>query len=230
MSSNASFTPKSNTMDNQIDNIHSSKNLSDKEIFSKIWTKPREVFQFINDNQYDKFVKLLLVLAGISRAFDRASMKDMGDSMSIWGILSLSIILGGLLGWISYYIYAALLSWTGEWLGGKGDTTSILRILAYAMTPAAISLLLLIPQIGIYGNEIFKADGDITSAGLIPNILVYGSMVLGIILGIWMIVLCVVGVSEVQKLSIGKSILNLFLPLLVFAIPIIIIVLIANAF
>jgi hypothetical protein len=215
-------------MNNEIDNINRSGNLTDKEIFSKIWTKPRLIFKFINDNHYDKFVKLLLVLAGISRAFDRASMKDMGDKMSIWGILSLSIILGGLLGWISYYIYAALLSWTGDWLDGKGDTTSILRILAYAMTPAIISLLLLIPQIGIYGNEIFKADGDITSAGLIPNILVYGSMILELILGIWTIVLCVIGVSEVQKLSIGKSILNLLLPILVFAVPIIIIILIFN--
>ena len=93
-------------MNNEIDNINRSEILTDKEIFSKIWTKPRLIFKFINDNHYDKFVKLLLVLAGISRAFDRASMKDMGDKMSIWGILSLSIILGGLLGWISYYIYA----------------------------------------------------------------------------------------------------------------------------
>jgi hypothetical protein len=54
-------------------------------------------------------------------------------------------------------------------------------------------------------------------------------MILEFILGIWTIVFCVVGVSEVQKLSIGKSIVNLILPLLVFAIPIIIIVLIIKA-
>lgn len=208
---------------------NNSGNLTDKEIFSKIWTSPREVFKFINDKHYDKYVNLLLVLAGISRAFDRASMKDMGDKMSIWAILGLCIIIGGLLGWISYYIYAALLSWTGKWLKGKGDTTSILRILSYAMTPAIIALSFLIPQIGIYGNEVFKADGDITSAGLISNIFVYGSMILEFILGIWTIVFCVIAVSEVQKLSIGKSILNLLLPFLVFTVPIIIIVLIFKA-
>ena len=60
------------------------------------------------------------------------------------------------------------------------------------MTPAIIALLLLIPQIGIYGNEVFKADGDITSAGLISNIFVYGSMILEFILGIWTIVFCVI--------------------------------------
>ncbi|WP_299444186.1 Yip1 family protein [uncultured Aquimarina sp.] len=216
-------------MNSEIKSTNNLESISDKEIFSKIWTKPRKVFKFINDKHYGKYVNLLLVLAGISRAFDRASTKNMGDQMSIWAILGMCIIFGGLLGWISYYLYAALLSWTGKWLDGKGDTTSIVRILSYAMTPAIIALLFLIPQIGIYGNEIFKADGDITSAGLISNIIVYGSMILEFILGIWTVVFCVIGVSEVQKLSIGKSILNLLLPMLVFAVPIIILVLIFQA-
>ena len=54
-------------------------------------------------------------------------------------------------------------------------------------------------------------------------------MILELLLGIWTIVLCVIGVSEVQKLSIGKSILNLLLPVLVFAVPIVIIFLIFKA-
>ena len=144
-------------------------------------------------------------------------------------IVTASFIGGGLLGWISYYIYAALLNWTGKWIKGQGDTKSILRIISYALTPSIIALIFLIPQIGIYGNEMFKSDGDIVSAGLVANIFVYGSLILEFILGIWTIVFCVVGVSEVQKLSIGKAILNLLLPLLVFAIPIIIIVLIFQA-
>jgi hypothetical protein len=139
-------------MENEIGNTNKPENLTDTEIFSKIWTKPRAVFKYINDQEYAKFVNLLLVLAGISRAFDRASMNDLGDSISMGAILGLSILMGGLLGWISFYIYAALLSWTAGWLKGKGDTTSILRILSYAMTPSIVSLLFLIPQIGIYGN------------------------------------------------------------------------------
>jgi len=59
--------------------------------------------------------------------------------------------------------------------------------------------------------------------------MVYSSMILELLLGIWTIVLCVIGVSEVQKLSIGKSILNLLLPVLVFAVPIVIIFLIFKA-
>lgn len=197
-------------------------NIDDNNIFTKIWISPRQVFKFINDNRYDKDVTVLLVLSGISRAFDRASMKNIGDNMSIWAILGLCIILGGLLGWISYYIYAALISWTGKWLNGKGNTSSILRILAYAMVPSIIALLFLIPQITIYGVEIFQTDGDITSASWGSNIFVYGSMAIEVILGVWTLVFCVVGISEVQKLSIGLSILNLLLPLLLIFIPLLV--------
>lgn len=214
-------------MEDILDNNNESLKLTDKELFTKYWTSPRQFFKYINDNHYDKYVTILLVLSGISRSFDRASMKNLGDNMSIWAILGLCIILGGLLGWISYYIYAALVSWTGKWLKGQGDTSSILRMFSYAMIPSIIALVFLIPQIGIYGVEIFKEDGDIISAGWISNIFIYSSLFLQLVLGIWTLVFAVVGVSEVQKLSIGKSILNLLLPLLVILVPILIIVLLS---
>lgn len=159
--------------------------ISDKKIFTKIWTSPKEVFKFINTYKYDKYVNGLLILAGISRTFDRASMKNMGDSFSIWGIIAFCLIIGAIFGWITYYLYSALISWTGKWINGKGNTDSILRVLSYALIPSIISILLLIPQIAIYGNEIFKSEGDISSEGIVSNIIVYGSMFFEFTLGIW---------------------------------------------
>jgi hypothetical protein len=204
--------------------------LTDKDVFTKIWSSPRQIFKFINDKNYDQYMIVLLLLSGISRSFDRASMNNMGDTMSIWAIVGICIVAGGLFGWLSYYIYAALMSWTGKWLNAKGDTDSILRMLSYAMLPSIIALIFLIPQIAIYGNEIFKADGDITSAGWLANIFVYGSILLEVVLGIITIVFCVIGTSEVQKLSIGKSILNLLLPGIVIIVPILAIVLLLKMF
>ncbi len=201
-------------------------NISDKIIFSEIWTSPRKVFRYINTYNYDKYATGLLVLGGISRTFDRASMNHMGDNFSIWGLIAFCIIIGALFGWISYYIFSAMLSWTGKWIDGKGNTSSLLRVLSYALIPTGISLLFLVPQIAIYGNELFKSDRDINSGGIISNIIVYGCMIIEFALGIWSLVLCVIGISEVQKFSIGKSILNLILPVLVLIIPILIIFLI----
>ena len=216
-------------MEDVLENNPEVDQLSDKDIFTKIWTSPRQVFKFINDNSYNKYVTVLLILSGISRSFDQASLKNLGDSMSLWEILAISIIGGGLLGWISFYIYASLISWTGKWLNGQGNTNSIFRMLAFSMLPSIIALVLLIPQILIYGIEIFKSEGNLIDADWLSNVFFYSSMLLQFLFGITTLIFCVIGTSEVQKLSIWKSILNLLLPVFVIIVPLTILALLFRA-
>ncbi len=217
-------------MEDILTNLHETETFTDKEIFTKIWTSPRKIFRFINDVRYEKHVTLLLALAGMSNAFNRASTKHMGDSMSIWALVGLCIVLGGLLGWISYYIYAALVSWTGKWLKGQGDTTSLLRMLAYSLIPSLFSLVLLIPELIFYADEFFKSESYLGESGLLYNIGFYTLTGLELILTIWTLVLAVVGTSEVQKLSIGMAILNLVLPILIIFVPLMLLVVLLGGF
>ena len=207
-------------MENTSDNFQEKLIITDKEIFTKIWTSPRPVFKYINENSYDKFMYALLVLAGITSVFDRASSKNMGDNMPLVAVIMVCIIAGSIFGWISYYIYAALMSWTGKWLNGKGNTGSLLRMFSYAMIPSIFSLILLIPRIAVFGNAIFQSDTDIFGNGITAIIIFVFTLLIEIILGIWSLVLLVIGISEVQKLSIGKSILNLVMPAFIIIVPI----------
>jgi hypothetical protein len=181
-------------------------------IFTRIWTSPRQVFEFVHSRSYDKYVTILLVLSGISRAFDQAATKNIGNHLPLFWVIMFCLIAGALLGWISFYFYAALVSLTGRWLDGKGNTQSILRVLSYAMAPTIIALLLLIPQIAVYGNGMFQSEGDLESAGVWGNTIFYFSLGVELVLSIWTIVLCVIGIAVVQKISIGKAILNMLLP------------------
>jgi len=194
---------------------------SDREIFTKIWTSPRLVFKYINDNRYDKFVTILLVLAGVTATLNRAATKGLGDRVPLFAVLVIGIIAGTLFGWLSYYIYAALMSWTGKWLKGQGDTTALLRMTSYATIPSIIVLILFIPEIILFGNGIFQHDFDVfeSGSGIISEIIYLILLFIEIILGVWTLVIFVIGISEVQKLSIGKSILNLILPALVILVP-----------
>src|SRR5688500_17387510 len=88
--------------------------LTNKFLFTKLWTAPRSVFRLIHELRYEKYFYALLALAGIARAFDRSSMKNAGDTMELSSIIGISVIMGGLFGWFTYYIYAALVSWTGK--------------------------------------------------------------------------------------------------------------------
>ena len=66
--------------------------LSEKEIFTKIWTSPRLVFSFIKKTDYTRHLYLLAFLVGITRALDRASLKNLGDTMSLPTLLIISVL------------------------------------------------------------------------------------------------------------------------------------------
>jgi len=194
--------------------------LTDREIFTKIWTSPQLVFKYLNDTRYDKFVWVLLMLAGIGNAFDRASARHIGDYFPLIGVLAIGIAGGVIFGWISYYIYAALLCWTGKWLKGKADTDSLLRMVSHAMIPLIVTLILLIPRISVFGNEMFQSDASIYETEVWSMVIYYCISFIETILGLWSLVLIVIGISEVQKFSIEKSILNMILPVLILIVPI----------
>lgn len=209
--------------ENRFEEFEKNNVLSHKEVFTKIWTHPRMVFKFINDTRYEKYLYLLLFLAGVLGAFDRASSRNMGDDRSLFSIVFGCVILGGTLGWISYYIYAALMSWSGKWLGGIGDTSSIFRMMAYAMIPSILGLLFLFLQIAVYGVDYFTDFAGYLEKNMFANIVFWISFVIQMLLSLATLVFMVVGLSEVQKFSIGKAILNLILPILFLVVPIILI-------
>ena len=204
--------------------------LSDKDIFTKIWTEPRKVFKFINDTRYEKYFYLLLFFAGVVRAFERASSKNMGDNSSLFSIIFGCVILGGAFGWISYYIYAALISWSGKWLNGVGNTSSIFRMMAYAMIPSILGLFFLFLQIAVYDVDYFTDFAGYLEKSTLSNIVFWILFVIQMLLSLTTLVFMVIGLSEVQKFSIGKAILNLILPVLFIVVPIVLIASLAMVF
>ena len=198
------------------DNLQTEKidiKLTDQDIFVKIWFSPRIVFRYINDNSYNKYVYILIILAGINGAFGRAISKAMGNNISIIPLLVYCLILGGLIGWITFYISSVLLRWTGKLLNGKSDTGSILRVMAHAYIPKILTIIQLVPQLILYGTGLFQ--GKIYLYNTTAKVVIYSSFAISLITSIWSLVLLVVGISEVQKFSIGKSILNVFLPVII---------------
>jgi len=208
-------------MEDIIDHTDEKLTLTDKEVFTQIWFSPRKVFRHIVDTDYDKYFTVLLVLSGIVSAFDRAERSDMGGSLPLMGVVIITVLLGALLGWISYYLYAALISWTGKWLGGEAGTLPILRILAYAMLPSIVAFVFLIPQIAVHGIELFKKEGHVAGGGWLSNVMMFSSLIIQTVLSIWTAVLAIVGISVVQNFSMGKAIVNAILPALVIGIPLV---------
>ncbi|TDO70484.1 Yip1-like protein [Flavobacterium chryseum] len=188
-----------------------------KNILTKVFTSPKEAFIFINDYKYSKHVTLFLILSGITKSFDKAISKNMGDNLPLWSVITYGILIGITFGWLLNSLYAFSISWTGKWFNGKADTRSILRVIAYALLPSFISLFFLFIQILIYGNSIFQSSYEYLYTGLFDTTLYWFFYLIDLALIIWSCMLLVIGISVVQKFSIGKAILNLILPVLVLA-------------
>jgi len=193
---------------------HNEIALSDKDIFTKIWMSPREVFKYINDTRYAKFTTMLLIFGGITHALNNATSRNMGDLLPLWGVLMACVIGGAVFGWLYFYVYAALMSWTGKWLKGVGNTRSLFRMMSYAMIPSLVVLFTFILRVVLFGNNEFQRNVDMFENAFLTTSVYTVTAFIEIVIGVWTLVILVIGISEVQKLSIGKSILNLILPVL----------------
>jgi len=188
--------------------------LTDREIFTRIWTEPRVVFRFLEDFRYDRYTYVLLFLAAVANSLDRAGRNNMGEEHSLVYVLIITILFGGTFGAMFYYIYAAVASWMGRWFGGKANTASLLRVFAHAAFPVVLTLVITMIHIALFGIDLFRGEIVIDNYDMTYNVIYWISIIVEISLSIWGICLAVVGVSEVQKISIGAAIGNVFLPVL----------------
>lgn len=190
-----------------------------KEVLTQIWLNPRKVFKYIADTDFDDYHSILLILVGISNMFGSATDKHWGDHMPLAGVIVVCILAGALLGWISIYVFSALISWTGNWLNGEAPIDTIIKIIVYGSIPTVFSLSLVFVQIAIFGNDLFCSAADLLTDNAILNFIYYVSLLLETLLAIYSLVIIVIGVAVVQKLSVWKAVLNLFLATMLIVIP-----------
>ena len=175
-----------------------------------IWLYPRRTIRAILDSpQPQRFVYLLSALGGIEGFLNRASRQSAGDSTSLWSILAMAIVLGALGGIVQLYVTAGLAGWVGRQLGGEASGEEVRPAFAWANVPSIANFVFLIPLIAFYGNEMFSEITPKIDSNPIPLLF---SVAPGIILGVWGLVILVVGVSEAHRFSIWRAIVSLLIP------------------
>lgn len=196
--------------------------INENNLLLKIWVKPKATLIYILENCPNKFIIPLMILGGITRSIDRASAQNMGDKQSTFFILMIAIIVGGMFGWLSYYFYAWLLKVTGKWLGGIAEFEDFRTVIAWSLIPSICTLVLLVPELIIFGDDIFKSE--LSDPNLFSTLMLMVFGLLELTLGIWTLIIFIKGVALIQKFNIGKAILNMILPVFVILIPILLIV------
>jgi hypothetical protein len=163
-----------------------------------MWTAPRQSIRRIVSRNPQYGVLGLLCLNGIGQALGRASERNAGDVMGPAGIAG-TVLIGGVLGGVfGGWLSSLLIRVSGRWIGGKADRRNLLAALAWAAVPSIAGLALWIPQLAAAGTDMFTtATPRIDGSPLAAMVLLVTSVV-GIVLGIWSIVLLCNTVAEVQ--------------------------------
>jgi hypothetical protein len=189
--------------------------IDEKDLLITIWTKPKLTLGYILKYCPNKYVNVLLILGGVTNAVNSNYQHFVGYTSFSAALFLIVIVLGGIFGWLFSYIYAALLSWTGEWLNGTANTYQFLTVIAWSAVPTISSLILMIPNILMMGD---------TEQSFLVSISYYLIAGLEIAVSTWSTVILIKGISLVQKFKIGKAILNACLPLIVILVPILMII------
>ena len=188
-----------------------------------IWTKPHATIQQIVDTNPTHLVLLLAAIDGFSTALDRASTKSLGDKLDWPVILLIAAIVGPIAGIITLYIGSALIRWTGSWIGGKASSQSIRAAMAWSTVPEIWALVLWIPALALFGQEMFTSEMPSIQENPALNIAFFGIAAVGIAVGIWQFVIYLMCLGQVQGFSAWKALGNSFMALMVVVLPMVII-------
>jgi hypothetical protein len=144
----------------------------------------------------------------------------MGDALSLPVVFLHATVFGAIGGVISLHISGALIRWTGSWLGGQATFDEVRAAIAWASVPQIYLLVLWIPELLIFGEEMFTtATPRIDSSPLLAFLLLAFAG-LEIVVGAWNIVVYRKCIGEAHQFSAWKGLASTILAGLIIAVPI----------
>lgn len=183
---------------------------------------PTKSFTYIFMNQRAKSIFIFFMLGGVVSGIDRLLKRETLNDPFNYAHFAIAILIGGGLGWISYYLLAYFLSIAGDYMKGKATDREYRTVVAWSLMPSILSLVVIIPQFIFYGAG--SNNFEFENYFYTENLLLSAFILVKAILGIWSIVILVKGVAYIQQFSIGKAILNIFVPFLVVAVIVVVFV------
>lgn len=184
----------------------------------RMWVKPRETIRGIVDKDPDFRLYWLAAIYGFPMLLQFSQSLSLATNYSFWTIFIASLILSIAAGMIGFTISSALVRWIGKWLGGVGSFKEIRAAIAWSNVPNVAVIILWVALMGLFGvNLFFKEFPDMPLTGWLYGVTTL-IFVLMTVLSVWSFVLLVTAVSEVQKFSVWRGIVNIILPFVIVSI------------
>lgn len=182
----------------------------------KMWTCPKATIRTIVDYNPDYRLFVLSAIYGFVSLISTSQSFALGLSINFFLLIFLCLIIAPLWGYLLFSISSFLIYTTGKWLKGKAKYKEVRACVAWSNVPIIANLVLWAILFGIFKQDILKdfpASFDVTP---VQRAILFVVLLGQLILSIWIIVLYVNSLSEVQCYSVGKAILNIIFAVILF--------------
>ena len=151
---------------------------------------------------------LLIVLSGLANGITE-NQSQLGHSGYSVILLFIAAGAGAIFGIIATYIYAVMLSWTGELFNGKANTDQFVTILAWSQVPLIAMVLLMVPKLLLFG---VRGITDTQEVNQVSGMTHFIFDTIAVLLSLYTFIILVKGIVIIQGFNIVKAILNALLP------------------
>ena len=189
-----------------------------KNPWCNVWTNPRETIREIVKTNPNRSFYWLSAIYGLPTAFSVAQNYSFADFMPFWAILVASFALCTVIGAIGISITAWLLQFTGRWLGGKGQYTSIRSAIAWSNVPNTVVILMWLVLICVFGDLLFMKGFEHAHFGGFETGLIFLVFLIQTIAAIWGFIIMLSMLGEVQGFSAWMGLLNVLIPFSIIAV------------
>jgi hypothetical protein len=183
-----------------------------------MWTKPRETIRWIVKTNPNMHIWWLAGFYGLPLLLRFAQGLSLGQDLSIFLILIVSVIFAAPVGMLGFVVMSALVYWMGKWLGGAGNYASIRAAIAWSKMPNVVVSFLWLILMGLFGAQVFFETFPLSPFTGASYVIFSAVTLIHTVLIVWSFVLLFRALAEVQKYSVWKAIINVVLPFVVVAI------------
>jgi Yip1 domain len=184
----------------------------------RMWIKPRDTIRKIVDFDPNYRLYFLSAIYGFVSLLGTSQGLALGRFWNLLLVLIFCLVLSPIWGYIVFSISSFFIHICGKWIKGKGSYKEVRSAIAWSNVPMIVNVFLWIIMIVIFQQDVINEfPGEIVISQSQRAFLVF-TFAVQIIVSIWILVLYIISLSEVQKFSIGKAILNILIAFVIFVV------------
>jgi len=184
-----------------------------------IWVHPRSTLRAVTAAGPNHRALIFSAGWGVVQSLFQASQNNVGLRAPLLWILVAALVIGAIWGLLQVFLLSGLVYIVGRWTGVVTTYYPVQTVFAWGTLPVAASLVLWLGAALILGRPLFLSDQAMAATGR-PDLLI-GVGVLYLVTGalwIWSAVIIVLGLAEIQRVSVLRALGIMIVGLVMFAV------------